>query len=181
MATLYSPPAAFIAGDTVIWTQSFSEYPATAGWVVTWFFKGPSTFNIVSTASGADHLATLTAAASAALTPGDYTYTARAVLSGAKYSAASGNTRVCIDPANETASAKYTAWQLAETKYAAAVAAGMQSGGDSVKNFTRFELESLRRGVLSLKTAYERELKLDAAALGNSIGSNSVRFRFVEI
>lgn len=181
MATLYEPPKAFIAGDTVIWTQSFSDYLATAGWVVTWFFKGPATFNIVGTASGADHVATLSAAASAALTPGDYTFTARAVLSGVKYTAESGSIRVCIDPANATASAKYTAWQTAETKYAAAVSGGMQSGGDGVKNFTRYELESLRRGVLSLKATYERELKLDAAALGNSIGGNTVRFRFANI
>ena len=64
---------------------------------------------------------------------------------------------------------------------AAAVAAGMQRGGDGIKNFTRYELESLRKGVLSLKATYERELKLDAAALGNSIGSNTVRFRFADI
>ena len=181
MATLYEPPKAFIAGDTVIWTQTFSDYPATAGWVVTWFFKGPSTFNIAATASGADHLATLSATTSAALTPGDYTFTARAVMSGEKYTAASGTIRVCIDPATATASAKYTAWQTAETKYAAAVAGGMQSGGDGVKNFTRYELKALREGVLTLKAAYERELKLDAAALGISRDNGAVRFRFANI
>lgn len=65
-------PTAVTAGDTVQWTRTWSDYPASAGWVLSYTFIGPATLTITATASGDDHAVAVTAAHSALWAAGSY-------------------------------------------------------------------------------------------------------------
>ena len=70
-------PSILVAGDTLAWTDSLADYPAT-----TWTLKyslwkyGKAVVSIVATASGSDHAIAVTAATSKAYTPGEWQWTA---------------------------------------------------------------------------------------------------------
>lgn len=92
-------PKSFIAGDTVKWTKSLAAYPADESWVLTYEFRGiASRQTVTCTASGADHLATISASASAAFLPGEYQVTARASKAGDVYTAWRGRITVEQNP-----------------------------------------------------------------------------------
>lgn len=72
-------PSTITAGDTIAWTDSLADYPAT-----TWTLKyslwkyGKAVIPIVSSASGSDHTFAVTAATSKAYGPGEWQWTAYA-------------------------------------------------------------------------------------------------------
>lgn len=68
-------PDSFRAGDSVTWTVSLPAFPASAGWAVSYRLLSPSgvAVDIDSTASGDDHVTTLTAANTSVLTEGTAT------------------------------------------------------------------------------------------------------------
>lgn len=69
-------PDSFIAGDTVKWKISLSDYKASAGWVLKYALRGAGTINLTATQSGDDHLITIAAATSAGYTAGSYEWMA---------------------------------------------------------------------------------------------------------
>lgn len=66
------------AGDTVTWSETFNGYSAADGWALTYYLRGPMNVDITGVASGSGFTLTLTAAQSAPLPPGTYSYIARA-------------------------------------------------------------------------------------------------------
>lgn len=63
----------FTLGDTLSFTTSLADYPASAGWVLTYRLVPRDAGDIIvltCTASGADHLAAAAAAATTAWTAG---------------------------------------------------------------------------------------------------------------
>lgn len=69
-------PLEILAGDTLQWTRSLPDYPATSGWTLKYrLINSLGKIDIIASASGADHAITVTAATSAAYTPGTYTWT----------------------------------------------------------------------------------------------------------
>ena len=64
----------FRAGDTVAWTKSSSDYPASAGWTGKYRLSGAQQIDVTAAASGDDYLFTITAQTSASFTPGFYTF-----------------------------------------------------------------------------------------------------------
>lgn len=178
MTPLTTLPNAFFSGDSLLWTKSFPDFPASAGWVVTWYFSGPAPFNVVAAASGDAHAATLSAAASAALTAGDYTYVARAVLSGAKYTAETGSIRVVRDPASSSAPAAFTAWQNALISYRALAAKKVSNASLNGQTYTFKTLGEMLAAVRALEAEWKREQKQDAAALGHGTNSGNMAVMF---
>lgn len=87
-------PARVRAGDTVTWRKSLADYPATAGWVLSYrLINAAGKIDIVATASGADHLVSVAKAATANYTAGDYTLLAWVD---------NGTERVTLDPGRLT-------------------------------------------------------------------------------
>ena len=78
--TLTAIPDTITAGDSLAVTLSLSEYPATAGWVVSCALAGPTVLTATATASGDTHLLALTSAQTTALTPALYQWRLRATL-----------------------------------------------------------------------------------------------------
>ncbi len=68
-------PATVVAGDTITWQKSFSDYPATTWTLKYRLLNAAGKIDITATASGNDYLVSVTAATSAAWTAGDYDYT----------------------------------------------------------------------------------------------------------
>ena len=66
-------PQSIRAGDTVKWTKSLADYPASAGWTLKYrLINSAGKYDITATAAGDDHAVTITAAVSAAYPPGTY-------------------------------------------------------------------------------------------------------------
>lgn len=70
-------PTSVRAGDSLAWTKTLDDYPATA-WTLKYAFKNASLgFEITATASGSDHAVLVTPTTSAAYTAGTYAWQAR--------------------------------------------------------------------------------------------------------
>lgn len=90
-------PTSFVAGDTVAWTKTIPSYPASAGWVLTYYLinaAGKITFS--ATAAGDDHAVALSAATSEGYIPGEYAWQAAVSKDGERYTVGTG--RVTITP-----------------------------------------------------------------------------------
>lgn len=69
-------PTTVTAGDTIQWQIALPDYPATDGWTLKYALRGSAgVINITSSASGSDHLVSITAATSATWSYGDYQWT----------------------------------------------------------------------------------------------------------
>lgn len=92
-----TPPTEAVAGDTIVWTSAYSDYPATAGWILTHAFRlqhGSGKLDITATTSGADFLSTITAAQSALLTAGVWVRASYVTLSAQRFQLDSGTLTV---------------------------------------------------------------------------------------
>lgn len=66
-------PSKIVAGDTVQWKRELSDYPASEGWTLGYaMVNSINKISVSSSASGADHLVTISAATSAAYVAGTY-------------------------------------------------------------------------------------------------------------
>lgn len=73
MAEAIKEPVKVRAGDTISWTKSLADYPATEGYALAYAFRGnSSTIDVTSTASGADHEVNIAPSTSTAFDPGTY-------------------------------------------------------------------------------------------------------------
>lgn len=88
-------PQSFRAGDTLTWTISLSAYPASDGWSLTYtLINATRKVTITSTASGSEHLLSVSAATSAGYAPGLYTWTAAASKNDQRISLSSGTVEI---------------------------------------------------------------------------------------
>lgn len=68
-------PSSITAGDSVTWQKTLSDYPASAGWVLSYVLLSTAgKITITGSASGDDHLIDVAAVVSAAWNPGTYTW-----------------------------------------------------------------------------------------------------------
>lgn len=100
-------PSRVTAGDTVTWSKSLPDYPATSAWVLSYtLINSSSKITITATASGADHLVSVAAATTAGWTAGTYAWMAVVTQGAERYTVGQGN--ITIAP-NWAAAATYDA------------------------------------------------------------------------
>lgn len=91
-----------IAGDTLNFLTNGGDYPAGAGWVLTYRLvprtAGPVAISITSTAEGDDHRVQVGSSATAAWTPGLYSWACYATLGTERQTLQSGVTTILPDP-----------------------------------------------------------------------------------
>lgn len=78
-------PTQAVAGDSWLWTQTFSDFPASEGWAISYAFRGAGLLDTTSgevTQSGTTVTVAIPASRTADLTPGTYRWTALATGSG---------------------------------------------------------------------------------------------------
>ena len=79
------------AGDTLSFTTITPDYPASAGWVLTYtLINNSAKVSITATASGAEHLITVAASTSAAYAPATYTWQAVVTKAAERYTVGTG-------------------------------------------------------------------------------------------
>lgn len=82
-----------MVGDTLKWYRTFSDYPVSEGWVLTYAFRGPGELNLSSEVTDDDNqfVIVVPAATSALLPAGVYEWVAYVTLAGERYTAAAGS------------------------------------------------------------------------------------------
>lgn len=90
-------PATIAPGDTVKWSRTLPDYPANDGWVLSYeLVNAAQRYTITAAASGADHLATVSAATTGAYVAGTYDWRARVTKAGEVYTVGTGRITVPV-------------------------------------------------------------------------------------
>jgi len=90
-------PATVNAGDTVRWRRALPDYPASAGWVLTYtLLNAAGRITITASAQGDDHLVNVPAGTTAGWAAGDYAWRAQVRKDGEVYTVGEG--RITVKP-----------------------------------------------------------------------------------
>lgn len=96
-------PTEFYAGDTLKWTRRLPDFPAGAGWILSYKFankeRGIPVDPADVTADGDQFAITIPSAETTVLTPAIYQLIGYVALAGARYVVANASVRVRQDPA----------------------------------------------------------------------------------
>lgn len=88
-------PLEIIAGDYLQWKRVLTDYPATAGWVLSYtFINSTHKITITASASGGDHLVTVISATSLGYASGVYRWQAVVTLAGVVHVVGTGELTV---------------------------------------------------------------------------------------
>jgi hypothetical protein len=166
-------PASVTAGDTIQWTKALPDYPASAGWVLSYAFTGPGNISITSTASGDDHAVTVTAANSADWVSGSYigqAYVTKAATSE-RYTVATG---LQLTVAANLATASGLSWAR---RCLAAIQAVLEGKAGSDLLSTRINDKELRKytpaELIPLYRFFEQEVAREDQAAKVAAGLSS--------
>jgi hypothetical protein len=88
-------PTIVNAGDTVRWQRTLSQYPASAGWVLTYtLLNAAAKITITATASNDAHLVGVDAATTATWSAGQYAWRSQVARTGEVFTVGEGSIRV---------------------------------------------------------------------------------------
>lgn len=91
-------PSEITAGDTVTWSKSLADYPASAGWVLKYrLINAAAKIDITASASGDDHLVAVSAASSAGWAAGSYTWQSYVTKAAERYTLETGSLAIKPD------------------------------------------------------------------------------------
>lgn len=104
-------PRKMTAGESVSWSVSLSDFPASAGWVITYtLVKSDTRIQIVSTASGDSHLVEIPFATTAGYAAGEYHYQAHVSNTVERYQVGEGVIEILPDFATKTTGHDGRSW-----------------------------------------------------------------------
>jgi hypothetical protein len=178
-----SEPLEIISGATVKWTKSLSDYPADT-WTLSYQFVNAADAQAVTcTASGLDHLATITAAQTAAMVAGDWYWQAKVTDGDEVYAVGQGRVEVKANFAVAGASsldARSHVKKVLDALEAVLVGKASEdqlsmSIGD--RSLSRYSFDELRKMRSAYKSEYAREQRQERIAAGLGHGGK-VRIRF---
>ena len=172
MQTPTNEPTAIVAGDTAKWLKSLSDYPASAGWLLTYtLINATVKYTVVATASGDDYLVTIPSATSELWSPGEYAYAGKLTLGVEGYTAVQGNITVKpsfnVAATLDTRSQARKALDAIDARLIGVATDGVmeyQIAGRQLKNYTVPEL-------LQLQSALRRDVAREVAAQNLANGS----------
>lgn len=106
MAIPTTEPITATAGDTITWEKSFSNYPASDGWMLSYAFVNEDGQFLVDgskvVADDDDFVVTIPSTDSKDYSPGDYQWQAYVTKSGERFQVGSGTSTVKPDFATQT-------------------------------------------------------------------------------
>lgn len=177
-------PSSVVAGDTIAWRKTLTDYPANEGWSLKYrLINAAGKIDITAVADGADHQVTITATTSAAYAAGEYTWQSYVEKVGERYTLEAGALTIQPDLAAQAAGfdTRSTAKKTLALLDAAMIAHGASAwtqeyeiAGRRMKYRSPAEFEGFRN---RLKAEVAREET--AARLAAGLGSKSkiyVRF-----
>jgi hypothetical protein len=173
-------PSSVTAGDTLKWTRSLPDYPASAGWVLNYsLISNNGSIQIASVAAGDAHAVTVDFATSAQYVPGVYAWQAYVTNGTERYQVARGEIEVLADFAASSPGSLETRSHVKRVLDAIeAVIEGRAAKGDQeltidgtrLVKMTVDELLKLRSTYFNL---YRQEINFNKRAAG--AGSSRVR------
>jgi hypothetical protein len=90
--TATTEPSRATAGDTIAWLKSLADYPASAGWILTYtLINSVGKITITTSANGDDYSVSVTAATSAGYAAGVYTWVASVAQGAERYTVGQGS------------------------------------------------------------------------------------------
>lgn len=96
-------PTVINPGDTVKWTRSLADYPANDSWVLSYeLINSANRYTVTASASGSDHLVTISATTSAGYVAGAYDWRARVTKASEVYTVGTGRVTVAKSFATAT-------------------------------------------------------------------------------
>lgn len=131
--TLTVPPTTIMAGDSVAFSWSYADYPASDGWTLTYALAGRSTLAVTSTPNLDAHDIALTSAQTSALLAGAYTWKLRVSNGTTTTTVGTGRCDVQADVATAQ-TGDFAAW--AETTLAMLEASIQGDMTDAVQQYT---------------------------------------------
>lgn len=176
-------PEVVTAGDYITWEKSLSDYPASAGWVLTYALLNSSAkLTITATASGDDHLVAIAAATSAAYTAGVYQWQSYVTKTTERYTIATGSITVKanlsgITVATDTRTHVKKVLDAIEALIEGRATTGEQEmtiDGTRLVKMTVEQLLALRGRYYAY---YQQELAAEKIARGLGTGSGKIRVR----
>lgn len=176
--TVSGLPAIIESGDTVIFTEVFTDFPA-ASWGVTLYvsLNGTAITNWAGSGSGSTYTFTLTAAQTAALTAGRYLFSFYALETATSQRALAKTGELNVIPnlaATQTASTAQTMLTNIETAISSLTSGVNQSVSFNGQSFTKKELGGLLRQRTSLQAEVIREKRRADALRGIRKSNNLV-------
>jgi hypothetical protein len=172
------------AGDSLTWRRDdlVVDYPATAGWVLSYkIISASHAISVTAAADGAAHLVTITAATTAGWPPGEYTWVA-AVTQGAHRSTI-GQGRLAVLPNLAGASGGFDV-RTAARKALDAVDAALASYGakaylQEIQTGDRRQRFNTPADFMAFRSRLQAEVRREEAAAGlRPAGSNRLLVRF---
>ena len=158
-------PQSLRLGDTASWSRSLADYPASAGWVLSYaLVKSGTRITFTASASGDDHLVSVSAATTAAWTAGTYQWQARVSKAGEAYTIGTGSIELLVDFATQASG--YDARSHAR-KTLEAIKAWIEGRDMGVAEYeiAGRRLKTIPIGdLLKLRDRYEREVRAEQAA-----------------
>lgn len=175
-------PDQIISGDSVAWLKSLADYPASAGWALSYALRGPAQIDLTTTPDGDGHLVSVGSAVTATWTAGFYTWTLFASLWSDRYTVAQGNVEILADPVSVAVG---TDQRPHCKRVLDAIEALLE--GKATRDQREYEIDGIRisrmeiADLLRWRTVYRREwsafLKSQQVAKGKSRGGRVlVRF-----
>lgn len=158
------------AGTTLDFATEVADWPATDGWTLTYYLRGPSAIDLVSVAEGASYRITVSAATTTNWSIGTYAWEARVSKDGVVNKVASGSLTILKNIAAALTApydARTTAQQILDA--VEALLTGFTDveeysiAGRSIKRMTRTELLQARQ---NLKAEVNNEAVAAALAAG---------------
>ena len=171
-----------IAGDSLQFTTSVPDYPATGGYALTYRLVprvSGTAIEIPATASGSDYLVSVAAAATAAWGAGEYSWHAYVTLGGARYTAGDG--QITIKPNPATISAGTDTRSDAE-KAVADLKTALKAWSPTRKSYTVGDVSmtfNSTTDILRLLSFWETALARETAAAASAAGRKSPRRVFM--
>ncbi len=102
VTVLTNIPEKIMAGESVSWKVSLSDFPASAGWGLIYILvKSDDLISIAASADGDDHLVEIDMATSAKYPAGDYSYQAHITNGMERYQVDSGMIKIVADFATQ--------------------------------------------------------------------------------
>lgn len=169
-------PAVITAGDTVTWSRSLPDYPATDGWLLSYALRGPTAIDITAAANGVDHLVDVGTVVSSGYADGLYTMQGYVSNGTSRFTVYTGP--VTIKPDLAAAGAGYDGRSHVKRTLDAieAVIEGRASKGDqqlSIDGTTLIKMTAT--DLLNLRTRYQNEYRREQQAARVAQGKNSGR------
>lgn len=178
-------PSSFVAGDTVAWTKSLSDY-LPSDWTLSYSFRaedGGALLNVTGAASGNDHALTISAASTSTLRPGTWLWHSYVTAGAVRYTVGSGS--LSITPNFQNINYTTDLRSSAKKAYDNALAAweNVRLGQTVTLNgrtYTQHNLDSLTRYVDRCRLDYASELRAQEMAK-TGIDTRRIGVRFSRV